>query len=131
MMGTDLYKGNTTHYHSIGQNVMVTAKTYPIRNGYFGIKSPSTGNKTRRIYSPDNLETAKDFYGKIANGGKEEILNDGTLRITHMHDGTDITFRIISHSDGTPVVDINILRSRSTGGVRNQKIHFMKGEERK
>ena len=77
------------------------------------------------------METAKDFYGKIANGGKEEILNDGTLRITHMHDGTDITFRIISHSDGTPVVDINILRSRSTGGVRKQKIHFMKGEERK
>lgn len=48
-----------------------------------------------------------------------------------MHDGTDITFRTTSHSDGTPVVEINIIRSTSSGGVRRQKIHFMKGEERK
>ena len=74
-MGTDLYKGNTTHYHSIGQNVMVTAKSYPMRNGYFGVNSPSTRSRTRNIYSPDNLATAKDFYSKIANGGKETIYN--------------------------------------------------------
>ena len=130
-MGTDLYKGNTTHYHSIGQNVMVTAKSYPMRNGYFGVDSPSTRSRTRNIFSPDNLATAKDFYSKIANGGKETIYNHGALRVTKMSDGTYISMRTVSHSDGTPVVDINIEGSKSTGGVKRQKIHFVKGDERR
>ena len=130
-MGTDLYKGNTTHYHSIGQNVMVTAKSYPMQNGYFGIKSPSTGSKTRNIVSSDNVAAAKDFYSKIANGGIERVEKNGKLSITKMHDGSIITMRTYSHSDGTPVVEINISNSQSTGGVKQQKIHFIKGDVNK
>ncbi len=130
-MGVSDFKGNTSHYHSIGQNVMVTSQSYPMRNGYFGIVSPSTGSKTRNIISHDNLGTAKDFYNKIANGGKETVYNRGALRITRMHDGSIITMRTISHSDGTPVVEINITHSQSAGGVKQQKIHFVKGDEKK
>ena len=130
-MGTGYYKGNTAHYHSIGQNVMVTTKSYPMQNGYFGVNSPSTGNRTRNIISADNLATAEDFYSKIANGGLEKEYKHGALRITRMHDGTVITMRTVSHSDGTPVVEINISSSRSTGGVKQQKIHFVKGDEKK
>ena len=39
--------------------------------------------------------------------------------------------RTFSHSDGTPVVEINITNSTSTGGVKQQKIHFVKGDEAK
>jgi len=42
-----------------------------------------------------------------------------------MNDGTIITFRKISNSDGTPVVDINITSSNHTGGIKKQKIHFV------
>ncbi len=128
-MGTGNYKGNTSHYHSIGQNVMVTSQKYPMQNGYFGVVSPSTGSKTRNIVSHDNLATAKDFYDRIANGGIEKISKGGALRIAKMHDGTIITMRTFSHSDGTPVVEINITNSTSTGGVKQQKIHFIKGDE--
>ena len=130
-MGVCDYKGGATHYHSIGQNVMVTSQKYPMRNGYFGVVSPSTGSKTRNIVSHDNLGTAKDFYDRIANGGKEDVYNHGALRITRMHDDSVVTMRTISHSDGTPVVEININRSNSTGGVKRQKIHFVLGDEQK
>ena len=130
-MGVCDYKGGATYYHSIGQNVMVTSQKYPMRNGYFGVVSPSTGSKTRNIVSHDNLETAKDFYDRIANGGIEKTSKGGALRITKMHDGTVITMRTFSHSDGTPVVEINITNSISTGGVKQQKIHFVKGDEKR
>ena len=42
-----------------------------------------------------------------------------------MNDGTVVTMREISSSDGTPVVEINIKGSSHTGGLKNQKIHFM------
>ena len=46
------------------------------------------------------------------------------MRITQMSDGSVITWRKISSSDGTPVVEINISNSSHTGGIKQQKIHF-------
>lgn len=123
-MGT-YYKGGVTYYRSIGQNVLITSKSYQYNNGYFGTVSPSTGSRTRNISSNNNLETASDFYNKIALGGTEIIRNNGNLRITTMSDGTVITMRKISYSDGTPVVEINISSSTHSGGVKQQKIHFI------
>jgi len=82
------------------------------------------GNSTRNISSPDNVSAAHDFYDKIAFGGIEKRVNDN-MRITRMNDGTVITMREVSSSDGTPVVDINIKGSKHTGGVKSQKIHFV------
>ncbi len=123
-MGTG-YKGNSKYYRSIGQNILITATKYTYVNGRFGISSPHGSASTRNISSSDNLSTANDFYNKISFGGKENIVNNN-LRITRMADGTIITMRKISHSDGTPVVDINIERSTHTGSIKKQKIHFIK-----
>ncbi len=125
-MGTG-YKGKSKYYRSIGQNVLITASKYAYANGRFGISSSHGGASTRNVTSADNLSTATDFYNKIAFGGKESIVNDN-LRITRMADGTIITMRKVSHSDGTPVVDVNIERSTRTGGIKKQKIHFVKEE---
>ena len=74
--------------------------------------------------------TARDFYDKIAFGGKETIYNGSKLNITHMADGTVITMRTVSSSpDGSPVVEINISGSSHTGGVKEQKIHFVEGKK--
>ena len=128
-MGTYL-KGNSKYYRSIGQNVLLASSKYHYENGRFGVNSPSTGNKTRNIVSSDPLSTAKDFYDKIAFGGKEAVYKGGQLRITHMADGSVVTMRTISSSpDGSPVVEINISGSTHTGGLKEQKIHFV--EEKK
>ena len=46
-----------------------------------------------------------------------------------MADGTVITMRTTSHSDGTPVVEINIAKSKHSGGIKQQKIHFILEEK--
>ncbi|MBR6206499.1 MAG: hypothetical protein IKQ73_04980 [Oscillospiraceae bacterium] len=123
-MGTT-YKGNAAYYRSVGQNIIPTASKYPYRNGRFGENSPSTGNETRNIASADSLGTAKDFYDRIAYGGVEKIYANGDRRITQMADGTIITWRRVSTSDSSPVVEINITSSSHTGGIKKQKIHFV------
>ena len=124
-MGTG-YKGNSKYYRSIGQNILLASSKYHCENGRFGTSSPSTGNKTRNIASDNPLVTAKDFYDKIAFGGKETIYNGGKVNITHIADGSIITMRPISSSpDQSPVVEINISGSSHTGGLKRQKIHFV------
>ena len=46
---------------------------------------------------------------------------------TTLSDGSVITWRNISHSDGSPAVDINVERSSDSDGIKQQKIHFVKG----
>ena len=125
-MGTS-YKGNTKFFRSIGQNAMIVANKFPYKDGYFGISSPSTGNKTRNIVSDNPADAAKAFYDKIALGGIEETYDNGSKQITSMADGTIITYREKSRSDGTPVCEINIKYSSHTGGIKQQKIHFIEG----
>ncbi len=128
-MGTG-YKGDSTYFRSVGQNILPTSSRFQYRNGYFGENSPHGNRSTRNISAEDNLATATDFYNKIAYGGVEQKIGDN-MRITRMADGTIITMRKISHSDGTPVVDINIERSSHSSGVKKQKIHFIKEEKKK
>ena len=123
-MGTG-YKGNSKYYRSIGQNVLLAGSKYGYANGRFGENSVHGSNSTRNIFAADNLAAAKDFYDKIAFGGIEQTV-DSNMKITRMADGTVVTMRVVSHSDGTPVVDINIKNSTHSGGVKNQKIHFVK-----
>lgn len=124
-MGTE-YKGGTKYYRSIGQNIAIVKTSIPYQDDYFGVSSPSTGSRTRNIIAENPQEAAKAFYDKIALGGIENIYNNGKLQITRMADGTEITYRQISNSDGSPVCDINIKYSSHTGGIKPQKIHFVK-----
>ena len=118
------FKGNSKYFRSIGQNILLAKSLYGFNKGYFGDNSIHGSDRTRNIISADNMKTANDFYNKIAFGGIEQRVNDN-MRITRMADGTVITMRKVSHSDGTPVVDINIRKSTHTGGVKDQKIHFV------
>ena len=119
------YKGDTKYFRSVGQNILPTSTKYEYNNGLFGKNSPSTGNKTRNISSDDPVATATDFYDRITNGGKEKTYDGGARKITQMADGTIITWRVTSHFDGTPVVEINIKNSSHMGGLKKQKIHFV------
>jgi hypothetical protein len=127
-MGT-CYKVGSVYFRSIGQNILIASSKYQYKDGRFGVNSPSTGERTRNIASADPLATAYDFYNKIAFGGKEIVMKNGSLRITHMSDGTIITMRTSSYSDGTPAVQINITNSTHSGGVKEQKIHFILEEK--
>lgn len=131
------YKGNADHYHSISENLPTMKEKYAYNDGYFGEKGQSKkNNKVRNIKSDDPSATAREFYDTIAYGGKETPTYDSKTGQqngfkTTLSDGSVITWRNVSHSDGSPAVDINIERSSDGGGIKTQKIHFVKGSGEK
>ena len=130
-MGTGVYKGGTFYHHSISENLPNLTPRYTLTNGYFGIRGDSTREKIRHIESKDPIFTSNDFYNKLTHGATEKKMSNGKGTIAKLADGTIVSYRKVSSSDGTPAVDINIKNSKESGGVKQQKIHFVKEEKDK
>ena len=54
-------------------------------------------------------------------------MNNGKGVYTKMKDGSILSYREVSSSDGSPAVEINIKQSTDHGDIKYQKIHFVKG----
>lgn len=120
------YKGDTDHYYSISENLPMLQSKYEYHDGYFG--EPGHGRSfVRNIRSTDPVEAARIFYDVAAYGGIEKKMSNGKGVYTKMKDGTIVSFREVSSSDGTPAVEINVRTSEDHGDVKYQKIHFIKG----
>lgn len=127
-MGHDVYEGGASDYYSFAENADNLKMTYAFSQGYFGNKGDSKSNSIRHIESDDPLSSAQSFYDMAAYGGMEESLGPGKWKAT-MEDGTVITMRETSTSDGSPVVDINIEKGSDSKNIKSQKIHFTKRKE--
>lgn len=122
------YQGRHLHRHvrhSLRDNVGNVASEYPLKDGYFG-KRGDGGSGVRHIEADDPVKEANKFYKAIAKGGFEKPLKNGKGVATTLADGTVITKREVSSSDGSPAVDINIKESGDPAGVKDQKIHFVR-----
>jgi len=123
------YKGDTGHHHSITENLGSLQSEYKYNNGYFG--DPGQGRSfVRNIACDDPIAVAKAFYDKAAHGGIEKTMENGKGVYTKMKDGTILSHREVSSSDGTPAVEINIKSSTDHGDIKYQKIHFVKGNKK-
>lgn len=118
------YKGGASAYRSLGDNARILIASYAIQEGYFGVVSKRGNSRVRKIETDNPLEEARNFYATAGYGGIEEQLEDGKW-ITTMKDGTVLTMREVSSSDGSPAVDINISKSIEAAGIKKQKIHFV------
>ena len=118
------YNGGTGSQHSIADNKAGLTERYPLRKGYFGSKG--SNSSVRRVESDDPSSTSKDFYDRAAKGGIETPLPNGKGVMTGLSDGTIVTMRQISSSDGSPAVEINISKSNDSAGIKGQKIHFVR-----
>lgn len=121
------YKGDTGHHHSITENLGSLTAKYDYSNGFFGEQGKGR-SFVRNISSDDPASTAKDFYDTAAHGGIECAMDNGKGYVTKMKDGTILSYREVSSSDGSPTVEINIRQSDDHGDIKYQKIHFVKGE---
>ena len=119
------YAGGADHQHALAENAGLLQSAYPMHEGYFGQKSGTS--RVRRIYSDEPLATARDFYRRASYGGVERSAA-GRPRITNMADGATVSFREASR-DGSPVVEIHPPAGIDTGGIKYQKIHFMRNGE--
>lgn len=130
------YKGGATTYHSIDDNVESIKSSYPLNNkGFFGTNGKSSDEAVRNIASTNPEESAKDFYDKIAYGGKEDDIVDKKTgaaigKKTTLKDGSIISWRKVSSSDGSPAVDINISKNGDSSGISAQKIHFVQEDKK-
>jgi len=126
------YKSGSSTFHSLSDNAGTITSSYPINaDGYFGNKGKSHSDDVRNIESENPSQTAKDFYDTIAYGGIESnIVNKKTNEVigqtTKLKDGTVVSWREVSSSDGSPAIDINISQSKDSAGIAKQKIHFVK-----
>ena len=127
-MGTR-YIGGATYFRSIGQNLLAMKSSYGFENGYFGKNDGKSNNKVRTITTNNPEDTAREFFSRISYGGID-VSKDG-VTMTQTHDGSIITFRLKTSSDGSPAVDINIEYSTHAAGIKRQKIHFAKPMEDK
>ena len=110
--------------HKFIDNIPSLLGKYKCNNGFFGTKG--RGRRfTRNIYSKDPIKEAKCFFELAGNGGVFKTLDNGRGIVSKLEDGTIISFRKISTSDGTPVVEINIRQSKSILQIKGQKIHFV------
>ncbi len=117
--------GGTTVTRSLSDNLNDLKSRYPYRDGYFGVKGKSD-SKVRNIASDNPIATAKEFYQTATKGGIESPMKNGKGYTTRMKDDSMVSYREISTSDGSPAVDINIRRSTNSGGIKQQKIHFVR-----
>lgn len=101
---------------------------FGFKNGYFGQRGKGRNSSIRNIPSRNPLQTAKDFFDTLVQDAVRKVLEkDGKpygYRV-ELPDGSNITFRPISHSpDKSPAIDINTKGCRIEVDIRVQKIHF-------
>jgi hypothetical protein len=120
------YKGDTGHHHSIIENLSSLTSSYDYHNGYFGKKGQGR-DYVRNIFSNNPVKAAQVFYDKAAHGGIERTMANGKGHYTKMKDGSILSYREVSSSDGSPALEINIKKSTNHGDLKYQKIHFVKG----
>lgn len=120
------YATSPSSPEQFGRNVDRLIREFPVdAQGKFGVKGKG---KSQRIYDAAPEAAARKFYETLGAGGDfRPIPGKGYLR--WFDDGTHVSYRPVSSSDGTPVIEITVY-TQGSKLAPYQKIHFMKGPAR-
>ena len=102
-----------------------------VQSSTLEISFPINGASNRRTFvSKDPIDSAKRLFRTLGRGGVQKTIKnkDGVIKgwTRTMKGGDVITYRPRESSDGSTVVDINIISKHTS--VKSQKIHFYKKE---
>ncbi len=115
--------GSSSSPHTFSDNLANLEQKYPLSDsGYFGTQGKGRFF-VRHISSDTPLETANDFYDTATQNSVSERDIGGKGKMATLRDGTTVSLREVSSSDGSPAIEIKIA---SQGRVKDQKIHFVK-----
>ena len=104
---------------SFGENVEELKSSFGYPDGLdWKLKK---GKKLARIETEDPVGAATMFAGIASRGFVSEVVNDKGYR-RELADGTIVGLRVVTSSEGSPAVDLNIV-----GEDHVRKIHFYKG----
>ena len=105
----------------INQNVsLLPAKFAPNKFGNFG----ESGKNTRIIKCRDPISESAEFYEMIGRGGEIRGIPGKEGTITKLDDRSEITYRVITRTENSPAVEINV--KKANANINGQKIHFIK-----
>ena len=79
------------------------------------------GKRLARVETDEPVSAATMFAGIASQGFVSEVINDKGYR-RKLADGTIVGLRIVTSSEGSPAVDLNIVDEKYV-----RKIHFYKG----
>lgn len=115
-------------FHSFADNLPNLTEKFPLEGRQFGEPSTTTRDKTVRIIkSKDPVKTAYEFFGLATEGAESIVHPKAGMSLARLKDGSFVSIRETSSSDGSPAVDLSI---KPAGFVKTRKIHFEKGEEK-
>lgn len=102
-------------------NVDQLKAKFPLSSvGYFGKRGTGA-----RVIVTDNPALAAWDFAHLASGGASHLQTiPGRGYVWVMRDGTRISYRFYSSSDGSPVVE---LAPPDNSAIKKQKIHFVRG----
>ena len=117
-------------YVSIRRNAESTSAKfgYDKSTGYFGDKHPGSKPKIREIVSSSPVKDARELFRQITEGGEKAAIPKLNGQAMRLPDGALVVLRITTSSPGSPAVEINVRRTVRGSKVKDQKIHFRKGE---
>ena len=85
----------------------------------------------RVIYGDNPASIGKEFYDKIAFGGIEKDLSNGKGKITYLADGSITRQHVHKRDEGRWCgIGYRVCKSTDSGGIKQQKIHFGKEEDK-
>jgi hypothetical protein len=94
------------------------------QTGYFGVVGQSRRGYVRNLFGENRLKTAEEFFQIASVGSIIRPMKNGKGTEAVFNDGSKLTFRPTSKSDGSPAIELDI----NTTKVKKQRIHFMNKE---
>lgn len=124
-MGTK-YKSGSPTFRSISDNAeaLKNDPRYRYSEGYFGPIHKGSKN-SHDLKFDDPIKESKTFYDKLSYGGIEREIGPNHW-LTKMKDGTYVDYRVLTSSQNSPAVLINVKMSADSGGIKYHKVHFSK-----
>ena len=109
----------------LSQKYSNTYGSVPEENGASEVREEIAEYTTGpRIECRDPVSESASFYEQIGKGGEMRTIPGREGTVTKLDDGTRITYRVLTSSESSPAVDINVKRANTN--INGQKIHFIK-----
>lgn len=122
-MGSGSGGGYTASSGNLAANIKDLSAKYALSpSGRFG--KPGTSGKARYLAVENPGDVAKQFWNKLGKGGVISKIDGGKGYISVFPDGSRISYRPKSNSDGSPTIDIN----HKSPGSSYYKVHFVKDQ---
>lgn len=99
---------------------------YDKETGYFGTKFKDKRSSYYRTISSDNPQKdAEELFSYLVRGGTRVPTDNPHQELYRLPDGTYVSLRIFTSTDGSPAVEISIRKNPNNTKVKSQKIHFI------